>query len=188
PVNPLSQTLLGVTATVNDRILPLLFVSPQQINAQVPSDLPDGDYTILVHSTGQPDVSATFTVARNAPGLFFQSLDAKPYVIALHADGSQVTADSPAQAGETISILGTGFGPYAGRVIDGFFPPNPAPALADPVTLTTGDQSPAPAWAGAASGYTGVASTSFKVPDGLPGGTAVPLKITINGQDSNTVL
>ena len=33
------------------------------------------------------------------------------YAMAFHADGSMVTTSSPAAAGETISLLGTGFGP-----------------------------------------------------------------------------
>jgi len=51
-VNPLAQSIAGVTVTVSDRILPLLYVSPTQINAQVPSDLGDGDYTLQVHNNG----------------------------------------------------------------------------------------------------------------------------------------
>ena len=177
-----------MTVTVSDRILPLLFVSPQQINAEVISDLPDGDYTLTVHNTGQPDVSATFSVARNAPGLFFQTVNSQPYVVALHPDGSAVTQDSPASAGETISILGTGFGPYTGQVIDGFFPPVPPPSLTDSVTISTADQSPVPSWSGAAQGYTGIVSTTFQVPNGLASGTAVPLTVTVNGAASNTVM
>ncbi|MBZ5610614.1 MAG: hypothetical protein LAP38_20310 [Acidobacteriia bacterium] len=187
-VNPLAQAIAGVTVTLNDRILGLLFVSPDQINAQVPSDLPDGDYTLTVHAGGQPDVTATFTVARNAPGIFFQTVNGQQYVIALHEDGSPVTSDNPASAGETISVLGTGFGPYAGKVIDGFFPPDPPPALADSLNISAADLSPVPAWTGAAPGYTGVAVTKFQVPDGMTPGSNVPLKVTVNGVDSNTVM
>ena len=82
-VNPLAQTIAGVTVTVGDRILPLLFVSPQQINAQVPSDLPDGDYTLQIHSDGQPDVTGSFSVSRNSPGLFFQAVDSVQYAMAI---------------------------------------------------------------------------------------------------------
>lgn len=188
PVNPLSQTLAGVSVTVNNLILPLLFVSPTQINAQVPSELTDGNYTLLIQNTGQPAVSANFTVARNAPGLFFQTLNSQPYVVAMHADGSAVTPDSPAIAGETISMLGTGFGPYNSALPDGFFPPTPAPVLEDSVSISLGGQNPAPTWVGAASGYTGLTSTVFTVPTGLPSGAPVPLTVTINGIESNTVM
>jgi uncharacterized protein (TIGR03437 family) len=187
-VNPLAQSISGVTVTVNDRILGLLFVSPQQINAQVPSDLPNGDYTLQVHSSGQPDVSTSFTVSRDAPGLFFQSVNSQQYAVALHDDGSMVTSDNPAKAGETISLLGTGFGPYNGLVVDGFFPPEPPPALADTINILAADQSPAPVWSGAAAGYTGVVVTSFQVPAGMASGANVSLKVNVNGVDSNTVM
>ena len=113
PVNPLSQSIEGTTVTVNDSILPLLFVSPQQINAQLPSSLSDGNYTLEVQNTGQPDISGTFYggAQRSRPVLLnygFGSI----YAMAFHADGSMVTTDSPAAGGETISLLGTGFGPY----------------------------------------------------------------------------
>jgi len=187
-VNPLAQSIAGVTVTVSDRILPLLYVSPTQINAQVPSDLGDGDYTLQVHNTGLDDISATFSVARNSPGLFFQTLNSQQYALALHDDGSVVTPDNPAKAGETLSLLGTGFGPYNGQVIDGFFPPNPAPSVADSVTLSTGDQVMSTMSSIAAPGYTGLTLTKFKVPDGMQSGSTVPVKVTVNGANSNTVM
>ena len=187
PTNPVSQSLDGVTVTVNDSILGLLFVSPQQINAQVPSSLSPGSYTLVVSPTGQPSVSASFTVTRDAPGLFSQTINSVQYAIARHADGSVVTPDSPAVAGETVSILGTGFGPYNSTVVDGFFPPNPPPTLKDSVTISLGSQSPSVVWAGAAAKYTGVASIQFQVPTGLPSGTSVPLSVSVNGTESNTV-
>jgi uncharacterized protein (TIGR03437 family) len=188
PVNPLAQTIDGVTVTVNNMILPLLYVSPQQINAQVPWELSDGDYMLVVHSPGQPDVSANFTVARNSPGLFGQNLDSQTYAIALHADGSLVTPDSPAQSGETISLLGTGFGPYATPAVDGFFPTNPPPALSDSVSISVGGQNPAPTWSGAAPGYAGVAMTTFQVPASMAGGGAVQVTVSVNNATSNAVI
>jgi len=187
-VNPLAQSIAGVTVTVNDRILPLLYVSPTQINAQVPSGLGDGDYTLQVHNTGQDDISAKFSVARNSPGLFFQTVNSQQYALAMHDDGSAVTPDSPAKPGETLSLLGTGFGPYNGLVIDGFFPPNPAPPLADSVNLATGDQVMSTTWSGAAPGYTGLTLTKFKVPDSMQSGTTVPVTVSVNGAVSNTVM
>ena len=188
PVNPLAQTIDGVTVTVNDLILPLLYVSPQQINAQVPSELSDGNYTLVVHSPGQPDVSATFTVARNSPGLFGQSLNSQMYAIALHSDGTVVTPDSPAQGGETISLLGTGFGPYATPVVDGFFPTAPPPALSDSVNINVGGQNSSPSWSGAAPGYAGVAMTPFQIPASMAGSGSVQVAVSVNNATSNTVM
>src|SRR5256885_917050 len=49
--NPLAQTLGGVTVRVGDRFMPLIFVSPSQINLQLPDDLPLGAQTIDRKST-----------------------------------------------------------------------------------------------------------------------------------------
>jgi uncharacterized protein (TIGR03437 family) len=187
-VNPLAQSIAGVTVTVADRILPLFFVSPQQINAQVPSDLPEGDYTLLVHTEGQADVTGTFTVTRNGPGLLSRMVDSKAYSVALHEDGTPITTDSPARNGEMVTVLGTGFGPYDRHVIDGFLPGNPPPVLMDPLAISLGPLQPQSDWAGASQGYTGVSVTRFKITDDMPGASTLELTITVNGKTSNTVL
>jgi uncharacterized protein (TIGR03437 family) len=187
PTNPLSQSIAGTTVTINDSILPLMFISPTQINAQLPSSLPDGSYTLEVQNTGQPEISGPLTVARNAPGLFSSVVGTTAYIMAFHADGSMVSTTSPAAAGETISMLGTGFGPYQTPVLDGFFPPVPSPLVNDAVTLSVGGVNPTPT-SSAAPGFIGVVSTQFQVPTGLPSGTSVPVLVTINGVDSNTVM
>jgi uncharacterized protein (TIGR03437 family) len=186
PTNPLAQSLTGTTVTINGTFLPLTFVSPQQINAQLPSSLTDGNYTLEVETAGQQPISGNFTVARDAPGLFSSMAGSVSYAMAFHADGSMITTSSPAAAGETISFLGTGFGPYEQPVLDGFFPPNPPPAVSDSVDLTVGGQK-ASSSSTAAPGFTGVTTTQFQVPSGLSG-SAVPLLVTINGIDSNTVM
>lgn len=187
PANPLSQTIAGTSVTINTTVLPLVFVSPQQINAQLPSNLPEGTYTLNVENTGQQEISGTLTVARDAPGLFYNTVGSTNYATAFHANGVAITATSPAIAGETVTLLGTGFGPYQSPVLDGFFPPNPPPAVDDSVVLSVGGMSPM-STSTAAPGYTGIVSTQFQVPSGLASGTSVPVSVTINGIDSNTVM
>jgi uncharacterized protein (TIGR03437 family) len=187
-VNPLAQTIAGVTVTVADRILPLVSVAPQELVAQLPSDLPDGDYVLEIHSVGQPNVTGNFTITRNAPGLFSILTGGVQYSTAIHEDGTPLTADSPAKRGEMLTVLGTGFGPFTARTIDGFFPFNPPPALADPVQVYLGDVAVTPAWSGAASGYAGLVATRFRITDDVPGSTNVELRVTVNGRSSNTVM
>lgn len=186
-VNPLAQSIGGTSVTVNNAILPLLFVSPQQINAQLPSNLPDGNYTLEVQPAGQGPISGSFTVARDAPGLFAVTSGSTSNAMAFHSDGSAITQMSPATSGETVSILGTGFGPYQTTILDGFFPPNPPPAVADPVVLSVAGTTVA-STSTAAPGYTGIVATQFQVPTGLTSGTSVPVTVTINGVQSNTVM
>jgi len=187
PSNPLAQSLGGTVVLVEDRLLPLIYVSPEQINAQLPSDLEEREYKLTVRSEGMADVTSTFTVVRNAPGLFVNMVDTTPYAVALHEDGSPITAQSPAKRSELISVIGTGFGPYNRRVIDGFATPaTPAATLADTVEVVLSGARLQPAFAGAAPGLIGITTTRFRI--GQSGSGASELKVVVNGKESNTVL
>jgi len=188
PSSPLAQTLAGVTVTVGNQMLPLLFVSPGQINAQLPAEVAEGAQTIAVHSLTQPDVTGAFTVQRNAPGLFFQQISGNPYLIALHEDGSMVTAQSPARRGELVTALGTGFGPYQVQPPDGFAVPSSRPyPLQDKAELLFGDKIIEPQFAGAAPGRVGMTAIQFRIADPLPAASTVEIKARVNGHESNTV-
>ena len=189
PQNPLSQTIGGVTVRIEGRLLPLLFVSPEQINAQIPSDLLEGNYKVFVKSGLQPEIGADMKVTRNAPGLFNKTFDGQQFAIAAHEDGTAVSVDSPARRGETITLFGTGFGPYDKSYPDGF----PVPAsmqllVADPVEVQAGDLTPIPAWAGAAAGMIGTSGTRLKITDDIPSAKQLELRVRILGKDSNRVL
>ena len=188
--NPLPQTLGNVTVTIGNYILPLLFVSPAQINAQLPSELVDGSYTLLVHQTGQPDVTGTLTVSRDAPGMFTQSNSLnQPLVLALHADGTLVTFASPAIHGEQISIYGTGFGPYVTTTVDGFFVPATPPVyVSDAVVLTVGAIAKTPDFAGAAPGLVGMTLVKMTISDDLPTATTVNLSVMVGAKPSTTLV
>ena len=188
--NPLPQSLGQVTVTIGNYILPLLFVSPGQINAQLPSELVDGTYTLLVQQTGQTDVSGQLTVSRDAPGVFTQTnAQQAPLALALHQDGTIVTFDSPAIHGETISFYGTGFGPYITTVVDGFFvPATPTNSVSDSVMLNVGAIVKAPDFAGAAPGMVGMTLVQMKITDDIPTGTTVNLSVMVNAKQSTTVV
>jgi len=189
PDSPLAQTLAGVTVTVDDRLLPLLFVSPGQINAQLPSDIAEGPQTLSVHSEGQPDISGPFTAQRNAPGLFYHSVAGKPYLIVMHHDGSLVSAKSPARRGELVTALGTGFGPYQVQPLEGFAAPNSDRyKLIDRAELVFGDKIIEPEYVGAAPRRVGVTAIRFQIADPLPQAATIEMKARVNGHDSNTVL
>jgi uncharacterized protein (TIGR03437 family) len=189
PSNPMVQTLGGVTARVGAEILPLYFVSPSQINFELPPDLPAGQQTLTVSSPGQPDATASFMVAADAPGIFPSTVaNGVTYGLITHADGSAVTTNAPAQAGETLSVYGTGFGPTAPARPEGFaVPSSPAYLLTDPATVLVGGVSVTPVTAYALAGAVGVDVVQFVVPDGLPSASNSALTITVNQAVSNTV-
>ena len=182
--------------TLNKRPLPLLFVSPQQINAQLFSDLVDGSYTLTVHRRGQPDINKDFNVLRDSPGLFqWYPAQGSPTVAAFREDGSVLTMSNPAVLNETISIYGTGFGLYNHLSVDGGWTPvlvdgYPTPAIGDwnvldPVTVTVAGRALTPVSARAGNGLTGVVVVRVKLTGPLPGGP-IDLKVTVGDVDSNT--
>ncbi|MFN3325501.1 MAG: InlB B-repeat-containing protein [Bryobacteraceae bacterium] len=188
PANPLAQTLAGVTVRIGGRFLPLLFVSPDQVNAILPSDLPEGAHTLTVRTSTQKEISTRIDVARNAPGLLAHYENEKLYVVAFHEDGSPVTPRSPARRGEVVRLLGTGFGPYDRPVPEGFaVPAAPEYRLIDALEIRIENRVLTPEWAGAEPGYSGIASVKFRVDDRVPAGTELELLVRIHGRESNTV-
>lgn len=186
PAAPLKQSIGGVTAHASGLLMPLFFISPTQVNAQLPFEIWEGQQTLTLSVQGKPDVNVVFTVARNAPGLFTNPAGGTAYVMASHADGTPVTADSPAAPGETVTVFGTGFGPYSGTAPDGFsLSLAPNWVLVDPVDVLLGSDDLQPTYAGTADQKVGVNAVSFVVPNDLTPGTNAPLQIKINGHLSN---
>src|SRR5712692_2921948 len=126
---PLPTQLIGTTVTVNARPLPLFYVSPGQINAQLPYGV-QGRVTLQV-STPIGAVDVPLTILDTAPGIFTLSPD--PAV--LHQSGSVVSATSPAQSGETISVFLTGLGEVNGTVNAGDAAPLPPVSASVPVLV-----------------------------------------------------
>jgi uncharacterized protein (TIGR03437 family) len=187
PPGELAQALDDVWVTVNGRLLPLLYISPQQINAQLFSDLTDGTYTLTVHHTTQQDASRDFKVQRNSPGLFqWYPEQGVPTVAAFREDGTMLTADNPAVINETVTMYGTGFGFYDRPLVDGFPTPDSGNwNLVDPVKVTVDGQTYTPVSARAANGFAGMVVLRVKLTGTLPSGL-VNVKVTVNNVDSNT--
>jgi uncharacterized protein (TIGR03437 family) len=108
PARGTALELSGVQAAIDDRRLPLLFVSPDQVNAQLPEDI-TGMATLRITT---PNGSAEYTIdiARVAPALF-------PTVS--RADGGLISANEPAVPGASIRVYVTGLNEAAADVIVG---------------------------------------------------------------------
>jgi uncharacterized protein (TIGR03437 family) len=72
--------------------------------------------------------------------------------------------------------------------VDGFFPPNPPPAVADPISILAAGLTFQPDSAVAAPGYTGLVAVKFTITNAMPAGQDVNLQVEINGHLSNTVV
>jgi len=85
----------------------LYYVSPNQVNVLVPSNLSPGPTELQLQLDSTYGPSVRLTIGAAAPA-FFQ-MDAST-AIAAHLDGSVATADTPARPGETITLYATGLG------------------------------------------------------------------------------
>jgi uncharacterized protein (TIGR03437 family) len=133
--NNLPLALDGVSVKIDGKAAAVWYISPVQINVQVPSDSATGAVPVVVTNGAVGTASGTVTLATYAPG-FFQG---SKYLAAVHTDGVYIapvgyygsgTASRPATPGETVLLYGTGFGPTTPAVQAGVIPPAAAP-LAD---------------------------------------------------------
>ncbi|MFN8684994.1 MAG: InlB B-repeat-containing protein, partial [Acidobacteriota bacterium] len=192
PRSPQLQSLAEVAVRVGERFLPLSFASANQINAQLPFDLPLGPSRLTIVRNGQAEVGADFELIRNAPGLFGQqgteSDSQPPLALAFRADGSIVTEAAPALPNEVLSLTGTGLGPFRSILPAGFaLPQGFEVALTDPVEILAGDQSIQPLRVFAMPGFVGLTSIQFRVGPQFPVGQSTSLRVRVNGKDSNSV-
>jgi phospholipase C len=96
---PLPTTLAGDTVTVTDamgasRAAALFFVSPAQINFQIPPGTANGTATVAVAASGGTTFTGTVPIATVAPAFFAYGGGTGPaagYVQTVGADGSQTT-------------------------------------------------------------------------------------------------
>jgi uncharacterized protein (TIGR03437 family) len=187
PDSPLAQSLAGVTVALGERLLPLKFVSPEQINAQLFSDLAEGEYRLVIRQPEREPLEVPLRVVRNAPGLFEREEGGQTVALALHEDGSLIGPASPARKGELVTLLGAGFGPYRRSVPDGFAVPEAmASELVDEAEIVVGERVLKPEWAGAAVGQVGVTALRLRLPADAPSG-ALQLTARSAGKPSNPV-
>lgn len=181
-------TVGGVRAFVN-------FISPTQVNVQVPEGIPAGDSVPVVLSyNGLSSAVANIAIRDSVGGILappsFKSGDMQ-YAAAVHsATGKFVANDKiagvenlPAVPGETLIFYGVGFG-----AVNPNFPPlggrragsNPLQVLVNPVSFKFGDIEAKVGFGGLAPTFIGLYQFNVEVPVNSPTGD-VALTISQNG-------
>jgi spore coat protein H len=188
PATGFPTKLGGVTVFVNGFAAPLQFVSPTQINLQVPWELGMGNgttpFTVMLDGptakgtrAGSP-VNGTFSntvtsgVGLYSPGVF----------AAAQSDGTPVVS-KPAKAGDVIVLFANGLGPVNNQPASGALSPSDALKLATVQqlpTVTIGDLAANVQFAGLAPGFVGAYQVNIVVPAGVRSGPS-PLVITAGG-------
>ena len=185
---PLTTSLNNTSVIIGGIEAPLYFVSPGQINAQVPFELkPGAQYQVIVNANGALSTPNPIQLAADAPGI---AAFASGGIIAEHAaDGSLVTEASPAVPGEFVVFFVSGMGSTTNPVASG--QPSPgAPNLAQPTDspkLTLNGTSIPVAFAGLTPTLVGLYQVDFQLPADTPNGD-LQLVLTQSGGASNTTV
>jgi uncharacterized protein (TIGR03437 family) len=175
---PLPNLMAGFEAYVDGVPAPLYYVSPGQVNIQIPYETSIGGQSMLV--TGNPYDDATFTIpiSASAPGIFASNGVTVPF--------------ASAQRGSTTTIFITGEGLVNDpNLQDGYTPDPSTPVnqLPKPLlraSMTVGGQSATIAFIGIPSGLVGVTQVNFVVPATTPLGSQ-PVVVTIGTASSPPV-
>ncbi len=174
---PLPVSLQGVSAAINGNVAPLYFVSPGQVNLQIPYGTATGPATVSITGTSG---TATFpiTIQANTPGLFSASGALVPYSTGKH--------------GDTLLAFITGEGAVSPAIATGATPSPTTPYTQLPapiasVAVTVGGVNAPIAFAGIPSGLAGATQINFVIPAAAPTGLQ-PVVVTIGGISSPAVL
>jgi uncharacterized protein (TIGR03437 family) len=192
---PLPFTLGGTTLTLGGNIVPLFFVSPGQINFQVPFLSVTGPTTVAL-TIQQGTLSSTVNVRIQpiAPALFTanaQGTGQGSVLIAgtasLAAPAGKFPGSRPVKPGEYISIYCTGLGDVNNRPALGSPPSVPVAATLATPTVTIGGIPATVSFSGLAPGFVGLYQVNVQIPAGITPGDAVPLALTISSLPANPV-
>ena len=189
--NAAPTSLGATTVTIGGQSAFIDYVSPTQVNAQVPSTVASGPQPVVVTTPGGTSAAFTITVNATEPGLLAPAafnLSAGQYVVALFPDNvtfvlpPSVAAGVPtarARPGNTIIFYGVGFGPVtpnipAGQIV------SQANQLSGSVQVLFNGTPGTVSFAGLTGGYLGLYQFNVLVP-AVDASDSVPLTFTLNG-------
>lgn len=186
PSTPIPAVLLGTKVTFNGVAAPLFFVSPGQINAQLPFESSPGAALVEV-TTSAGSGRLPVTIGNAGPGIFTMNMEGTGPGAILHAEGlGPVSEAAQARPGEFLAIYCTGLGGLEQAVVSGAVPPSPPPAtIGKPEVLIAGLTARV-VYSGLAPGFAGLYQVNVQVPADVPSGQQ-PLTITLSGVSSNSV-
>ena len=162
----------GVTVTIGGVNAPLYYVSPGQLNVQIPYETPVNQASVLTVTNNGRSATSTLTVAAAAPGVF---TDAKGAIAgAATAARGAVVSLYLTGAGAVSPAISTGAAPAAGTLASQL----PAPVQARSVSI--GGVAAVIEFAGIPTSLVGVMQVNLRVPATAPLGTQ-PVIVTIGG-------
>ena len=194
PATPPLPDQLDVTRVLfAGRLLALADVRADQINAQIPYDIPvNARYPLIVQRAATGSSAEELTVAAAQPVIFTmdRSGTGQGLIYHLAADGTRVPADSqnPLKAGDRILVQCAGLGAVTPALAAGVAAPADRPvSTVAQVGLRIGGVDAAVSFAGLVAGQVGVYQVQATVPAGVSPGDAIPVVLNVAGQSSPVV-
>ena len=198
-VTPLPTSLAGTTVKVRDsfgteRLASLFFVSPTQVNYQIPAGTTNGAASIVIASSNGQASQTNVQIASVAPGLFTADASgrglAAAYFLRIKADGSR--------SNEPVAQFDASQNRFVARPIDlgaadeqvflilagtGFRYRSSLSAA----SATIGGAAATVAFVGAQGDFVGLDQANILLPRVLIGRGEVDVALTVDGQTANTV-
>jgi adhesin/invasin len=181
---PWATSWNGISVKINGIAAPLGYVSPTQINAQVPFEIGPGTAQLTIASNGTTAGPVALTIQSASPGVFMYAGGRAP---AINQDGTLNLPTNPASVGSYISVYLTGQGMVDQPVLTGAAAPirTIANTLAQ-TTATIGGVAATVPFSGLAPGYVGLGQVNLLVPN-VPAGDQQVI-VTIGGVASNPAM
>jgi uncharacterized protein (TIGR03437 family) len=166
---PLPRSLAGTVVRFNGVPVPLLLVSPGQINLQVPFELAGPEARIVVESPRGASAPVLTSVSPSQAGVFTDAATGLAAVI--YASDGRSPWNRPAKPGEYLQVFATGLGAVTPRVETGEAAASLilARTLAVP-EVVIGDRRLVPSFAGLAPFFAGLYQVNVQLPADLPPG------------------
>jgi uncharacterized protein (TIGR03437 family) len=191
-------SLDGTSVTIGGQHAYISYISPGQVNAQVPTSIGTGAQPLIVTTRNGESAAYAVTVDSVAPSLLAPTsfdIATYQYAVALFPDNATYVLPSgaiagvpsrPAKAGDTITLYGVGFGAVmpnipAGQIVLA------SNSLAMPLILQFGSTEATVTYAGQAPGAIGLYQFNVIVPK-LSATGPVPLSFTVGGLSGMRVL
>jgi uncharacterized protein (TIGR03437 family) len=193
---PIPTNLGGAQLNIGGQNVPLLYVSPTQVNAQVPLTILPNSGTQASFGSGasqgqflvglQNATAQTLLVAAASPGIFITNAQGQGAIT--NASGSILNSGNPASPGQVVIIYATGLGPVnTTPALGAAAPTSPAATTLALPTVTIGGLPATVQFSGLAPGFVGLYQINVVVPTNVAAGSAVPVILMQSGFSSNTV-
>jgi uncharacterized protein (TIGR03437 family) len=185
---PVPTALGDSCLTVNGLPVPMLFVSPSQINAQMPFETV-GNVTMILRTPGGVSDNFNLVVSPGAPAVFSAAIPGAAITVPTvvrNSNSEFVTGSNPIHRGDDVIIYLTGLGQTSPAATTGLPGPSSPPASAlNLTTVTLGGAVLPLSFAGLAPGQVGVYQINAKVPVSVPVGLSIPLNIVQAGYSTS---